>query len=75
MMYRIATIIFLFYIAAFMLLCRQQKFYSISILPCITFTEALPAFKVTVPKPVAVERKEVKSPALESTYNVLSTAS
>jgi hypothetical protein len=44
-------------------------------LPYTTFTKGLPALKLTVPKPVAVDKKLVKSPTFESTYNVLSTAS
>src|SRR5688572_16010563 len=36
------------------------------IVPWATLTDGFPALNVTVPKPVAVERKEVKSPTLES---------
>src|SRR5882724_12637258 len=46
-----------------------------SIFPNATCNEGFPSLYSTLPKPVAVERKQLKSPILESICNALSTAS
>ncbi len=54
----------------------ETKTWAMSISPRLTSTKGLPFFKPTVPNPVAVARKLLKSlPILESIYSVLSTAS
>ena len=46
------------------------------IAPCFTSMNGLPFFNPALPKPVQVDRNEVKLfPILESKYNVPSTAS